>query len=480
MPTTTQAIVLAAGKSSRFSTSSTKLSYTLCGQEMIRYPLNLLRELHLPITMVVGYQQDVVRSIVSKYGYHVEFVEQSAQKGTGHALACTQSSWTHDKLLIINGDTPLVSQEQLLLLLERHRVSGATLSLIASRTNDPEITGYGRIIKDGVAVSIVEQRDFTGDPTDKNNQLLNGGIYLIDRSFVEQELPRIPTHGSGEIFITDLIHAASAAQKHIEILEIPFTHIRGINTLKELQATEGLLRKKLIEQWMAQGVRFIAPESVIVDIDVSIGQDTTIGYGVHLRSGTHIGKKVTIDSFSILDGAHIEDEVTVYSHSVISHSLVHEKAFVGPFARIHRQTTIHQEAVVGNFVELSKTSLGSLSKAKHLTYLGQAKIGKQVTIGAGTITCNYNGVTKHSTTVEDNAFIGSNSALIAPITIGKEAIIAAGSTITESVPNQALAIARQRQVNKPNYAPLLKSKHRSTPEETSSELLKTHTAPQGS
>ena len=477
MPTRTQAIVLAAGRSSRFNTTATKLSFTICGQEMIRYPLNLLQALNLKTIVVVGYQQEVIRGIIAKHNYPVECIEQTVQKGTGHALLCTRSAWTADTILIVNGDAPLIAQEHIAELIERHRSTKATISFIASYNADPSVVGYGRVIDDGENISIIEQRDFKGDPSRECR--LNAGVYLIERSFLEETLPILETHPSGEIFITDLIHKASENKKHIEIVDVPFDYVRGINTLKELWVAERLVRSELINSWMAQGVRFIAPESVVIDSNVILSSDSVVGYGVQLRNGTHIGKKVTIDAFCVLDGAIVGDSVTIHSHSVISHSSVQNMAQVGPFARVHAHSILHQESVVGNFVEVSKTSLGQKSKAKHLTYLGQAQIGKEVNIGAGTITCNYNGVTKHQTTIEDRAFIGSNSSLLAPVTIGKESIVAAGSTITESVPAQALAIARQRQTTKLHYAPLLRGKLSPETSEESAKL-KGKLASQGS
>lgn len=457
MPLRTQAIVLAAGRSSRFNTSATKLSFTICGQEMIRYPLNLLQSLAIKTHVVVGYQQETIRSILAKNSYPIECVEQTIQKGTGHALLCTQEYWTEETLLVLNGDTPLLTQAQVKNLIEQHRATSAAISLIVGRTNDLSVTGYGRVIQEGKHVAIVEHRDFTGDL--QRSYLLNAGVYAIDRSFLEEAIPHLKIHPHGEMYITDLVHIASEQKRTVSLVEVPFDYVRGINTLRELYAAERFVRLEAINAWMAKGVRFIDPESVIIDSDVTIGSNTTIGFGVHLRKGTQIGENVTIDAFSVLDSAAVGNSVTVYSHSVITHSSIHSSAKVGPFARIHQQSILHSESVVGNFVEVSKTSLGSKSKAKHLTYLGQAQIGKEANIGAGTITCNYNGVTKHTTIIEDGAFIGSNSALLAPVTIGSEAIVAAGSVITESVPSQALAIARQRQTTKLQYASLVKSKH---------------------
>ena len=465
MSKSTQAIILAAGKSSRFQTDATKLSYTICGQEMIRYSLNLLKELNLKTTVVVGYQKDALKEIISDHAYDVTLSEQTSQKGTGHALLCTKEHWSAEQLLIINGDAPLITQEHISTLMERHKRTGATVSLIASHNADPTIKGYGRVIHDGTTLSIVEQRDFTGDP--EKECILNGGIYLIKRSFLEEALPTLKVHTSGEIYITDLIKKASENGHHVEVVDIPFDYVRGINTLKELWVAERLIRSQLIDHWMNNGVRFVAPESVIIDADVTIGSNTTIGYGVHLRKGTIVGTDVTIDGFSVLDRAQIAHQVTIRAHSVINNSSINAQALIGPFAHIHRNSICHEKSVVGNFVEISKSSLGQESKAKHLAYLGQTDVGKKVNIGAGTITCNYDGVSKHPTTIKDHAFIGSNSALLAPVTIGQHAIVAAGSTVTDNVPDNALAIARERQITKENYVVPSKKTTIATPQERS-------------
>ena len=450
MPASTQAIVLAAGKSSRFNTSLTKLSYKICGREMIRYPLNLLAELNFDTTVVVGHQQEILRKIIADNEYKVTCVEQAMQKGTGHALLCTRSQWISDQLLILNGDTPLITKEHIETLLEKHRVSGATISFMTSFNEDSTIIGYGRVIKKATGLSIVEHRDFTGDP--KKECILNAGIYLIERAFLEQQLPFLATHASGEIFITDLIEKASHLGHHVEMVDIPFEYVRGINTLKELSTAEKFVTSQIISRWMEKGVRFLAPESVLIDHDVILGPNSTIGYGVQLSEGTHLGTGVTIEGFSRIVRSVIHDLSSVYSHSVISDSILHTGVHIGPFAHVHRNSICHEKSIIGNFVELSKSSVGAHSKAKHLTYLGQAHIGRSVNIGAGTITCNYDGVNKNETCIKDNAFVGSNCSLIAPLTIGSDAIIGAGSTVTEDVPDGALAIARQRQVNKEHYS----------------------------
>ena len=457
MQTTVQAILLAAGKATRFNTSLTKLSFTICGQEMIAYPLHLLSQLNIRTTLVVGYQKEVVLDIVQKHGFSVDYVEQTAQKGTGHAVLCTQEFWEAEHILILNGDVPLIKEEYIQSLIDRHTSTQAAITFITAYNADPSITGYGRVIQDDSGISIVEQRDFKGDPA--IHCRLNAGIYLIKRSFLQKTLSTLTPSAHGELYITDLIKKACEQKERVEMIDVAFDYIRGVNTLRELWIAEHIQKSDIILQWMNKGVRFAAPQSVHIDLDVHIGADSYIGYGVQLRNTTRIGHNVHVDAFSIIDNALIHDGALIRSHSVISNSEVHTACQVGPFAHVHRETILHPQSCVGNFVEVSKTSLGQKSKAKHLTYLGNAQIGNQVNIGAGTITCNYNGVSKHTTTIKEGAFIGSNSCLIAPVTVGAQSITAAGSVITQDVPDEALAIARAHQANKEHYAPLLKERY---------------------
>lgn len=454
-----QAIVLAAGKSSRFNTSMTKLGFSICGQEIIAYPVKLLAALNLPITIVVGYQKEVIFNILSKHNLSVSIVEQTEQKGTGHAVLTTQSAWEADNILIMNGDAPLVTKEIITNLIDAHYNSNATITFVTAHNSDSSLTGYGRVIKENGCVSIVESSDFTGDSTVAC--CINAGIYIIKRSFLEQALINLEANlQSGEFYITDLIKMASKALEKVETIDVPFDNVRGINTLKELWTCEHIKRSEIINSWMSQGVRFMSPQTAYIDMNVTIASDTTIGAGVHLSNCTVIGKNCFIGPFSIISNSTIYDNVNINSHSVVTNSIVHEHAQVGPFAHINN-SIISEYAVMGNYVEVSKSSIGNKTKAKHLSYIGNANIGSEVNIGAGVITCNYNGVTKNATLIKDNAFIGTNSSLIAPVTVEKNAFVAAGSIITKDVPENALAISRTCQINKENYASILKERYRS-------------------
>ncbi len=463
-----QAVILAAGSSSRFGTSKTKLSFPICGQELVAYPAKLLAEAQMPITCVVGYQKEAVKAALARHTLpSLTFVEQTEPRGTGHALLCARESLYAETIIVINGDVPLVTKEILEDLIETHRSREATVTLVTSQSTNPAAEGYGRVVYQDGRITIVEARNYTGDRN--ANQYINAGIYLFKRSFLEQTLPLLQANAkTGEIYLTDLIYHASIKNEPVATTYAPFDSIRGINTLKELWAAEHIKRSDLISHWMSQGVRFIAAQNVYLDLDVTIGADTVIAPGAMILQGSTIGRGCSIGAYTHITSSFIHDNVIIHPHSVITNSTVHPHAQIGPFAHL-RSSTIDSLAIVGNFVEINRTTLGRQSKAKHLAYLGDALIGSQVNIGAGSITCNYDGVQKYTTIIHDNVLIGSNNALVAPVTIGANAATAAGSVITENVPDDALAIARARQENKENYAQQLRTRSPRNANKNSSE-----------
>lgn len=461
-----QAVVLAAGRSSRFKTDTSKLATKICGQEMILYCTKLLESLEVPTTLVVGYQREQIENVVRKaHSNDVQFVVQAEQKGTGHAVQCSRDTWHAQHILILNGDVPLVTPDLIEQLATEHQSSGAAITFVTAHNPDPSITGYGRVITTDNSVEIVEQKHFTGDP--QEHCCLNAGIYLVRTDFLQAVIDTIPENEvTHEWYLTDLIHLASKQGLVVKTVDTPFDKIRGVNTLKELWTIEQLLRYDIISEHMANGVRFSAPQTTHVDLDVQIGAGTEIGCSVHLLNGTRIGKNCRIESSSTLKGAHIDDAVSILQNSMIVNSHVEEGAQVGPNAHVRNESLIQKNAVIGNFVEVSKSTIGQGTKAKHLAYIGNAVIGNNVNIGAGTITCNYDGALKHVTTIEDGAFIGSNNTLVAPVTIGKGAYTAAGSVITQDVPAEALGIARERQTNKEGYAAKIRNATTKKREET--------------
>lgn len=471
-----QVVILAAGRSTRFKIGQTKLSFLICGQEMILYPVKLFQKLNMPMCLVVGYQKEVVQAIVERSGIPATFVEQTEQKGTAHAVACTRQHWSADDILIMAGDSPLVNEDVIQELIETHYKTRATITFVSAHNSDPALRGYGRILKRGNTISIIERSDPRYDDLD-DQCCINSGIYIVKRAFLEQFLDQIkPSAETGELYLTDMIHLACGAGHKVELVHVPFDLIRGVNTLKELWTVEHIKRSELISYWMSHGVRFSTAQHVHIDTDVTLGVGTFIGTGVVLLQGTNIGAHCVIDAGSVIGNTTIGDHTIVHPHSVVYDSVIGAHCNVGPMAHIRKGSVIGEHSYIGNFVEVSGSKIGTYTKAKHLSYLGNANVGSHVNIGAGTITCNYDGIKKHETCILDGAFIGSNNALIAPITIGKEAFTAAGSTITENVPDYGLAIARGQQVTKENGATRLREKIKNKNATSDKSVVNTVTA----
>lgn len=451
-----QAIILAAGKSTRFNTEKTKLAVAICGQPMILFPTKLLQTLQIPTTVVVGYQQEIIKNIITTHhGDTINFVVQEEQRGTGHALATTKDVWHENDILVMNGDAPLITQDMIIELYNEHTKNRCAISFITA-CNENLDNPYGRVVKTNNSIEIVEAKDITDNT--QPSSIINAGIYIVNKNFLHKYISTLTTHNANkEFYITDLVKIASNNNLKIGTTQEDFEKVIGVNIMTELWAAEEMLRALLIAQWMDNGIHFNIIQSVHLDINVTIGQGSYIGSNVHVRGNTIIGKNCTIAEFSSLDNVVLEDNVTIHSHSVLKDSLIQSGAEVGPFAHVRSNVTIGNNTIIGNFVEVKNSTIGAETKAKHLTYIGDATIGSQVNIGAGTITCNYDGRTKNKTIINNNAFIGSNNTLIAPVTIGENAFTAAGSTITADVPDNALAIARNHQTNKYDYAKKLKN-----------------------
>jgi bifunctional UDP-N-acetylglucosamine pyrophosphorylase/glucosamine-1-phosphate N-acetyltransferase len=451
------AILLAAGMSSRFGVEFNKLLTPLCGTPLVMHAIRSLEHLQIPITVVVGHRRaDVIEVIRKQATSEISFAIQEKQCGTGHAVLCSREYWKTDTILILNGDMPLITSAIIDVLYRRHCADNATVSFVTALPDTQE-HAYGRVIQNGMHIEIVEAKDFTGDTTCAYP--INAGIYLFNRIFLEQSIDSLTTDNANqELYLTDLIAMASNQEKKVSTLAVPFDLVRGVNTIAEFATAHAVERKKIIEYWMTQGVLFTMPETVHIDTDVTIGRGTIIHAGVQLYGATHIGGYCTLNAYALIKDSTLGDYVTVHSHSLLDTANLSAHAQVGPFAHIHSHTQLAEQVVVGNFVEVKNSSIGAQTKAKHLTYLGDATVGKEVTIGAGTIFCNYDGVHKNRTVIQDNAFIGSNNTLIAPLTIGIGAYTAAGSTITDDVPADALAFGRARQINKLSYASMLRTK----------------------
>jgi len=443
-----QAIILAAGKATRLNSNQNKLLENVCGQKMILYTTKLLENLNIPTTIIIGYQKEAMKKSISKHHKNrINFSIQKNQAGTGHALLCSQENWYADHILVMNGDMPLVTQDIIEELYKKHLSNNAAISFVTAHATN---ASYGRVIRDSHIIKIVEARDFNGDIYEQC--CVNAGIYIMEKKFLTHYIDTVKQNKSSkEFYITDLVEIASKKNLSIATITAPFDQIRGVNTFEELWAAEQIKRAELIKHWMNNGVRFSFAQNIHIDLAVSIGPGSHISCGVQLLNNTKIGKNCTIQPFSILDNVILEDNAVVHPHSVIKNARISSKAQVGPFAYIREKTQIKQHSIVGSFVETKNSIIGEHSKIKHLTYLGDTTIGSHVNIGAGTITCNYNGEKKEKTIIEDNVFIGSNNSLVAPVKLGKNSYTAAGSVITNDVPPHALAIARSHQVNKADY-----------------------------
>ena len=458
MITNLQAIVLAAGKSTRFNIDKSKMLEKICGQEMILYTTRLLEQLKIPTTVVVGYQKEAVQEpIINFHKDRIHFEVQEEQHGTGHAILCARNSFKEEHILIMNGDMPLVTSDIIERLYNKHIESQASVSFIVAHNDDPSGVSYGRVVKaNNNKIKIVEAKDFNGDYTD--HCCINAGIYIVSKRFLENNIEVIEKNDeSKEFYFTDIIKIASDQNETITTIQTSFDRIRGINNFQELWAAEQIKRAELIKYWMDCGVRFSVAQNVHIDLDVTIGSGSYIACGVHILQGSKIGQNCYIHEFSAVENSTLEDNVTILSHCIIKDSYIGYAASVGPFAHVTSSSRLEAHAVIGNFVEVKRSTIGIHSKAKHLAYLGDAQIGNNVNIGAGTITCNYNGVHKNQTVIKDGAFISSNNSLVAPVVVEKNAFTAAGSTITDFVPEDALAIARSRQINKEGYGKKLRA-----------------------
>ncbi len=447
-------VILAAGKGTRMRSARPKVLHPLAGRPLISHVLRTVSTLDAATTtIVIGHGADDVRSaLASTPG--LSFVVQSPQLGTGHALLQTEPvlRGKSGTVLLLYADVPLLQGNTLRRLLEKHHNTRAVATVLTAEVADPY--GYGRIVRDasGHIARIVEERAASGD--ERAIREINSGNYALALGPLFAALRNLATdNAQGEYYLTDLIAQYRHANQPVETLCLESAdELRGVNSRVDLADLSAIVRARKNRALMLEGVTLEDPSAVYVDDDVTIGADTTIGAHVVLQGGTTIGARCQIHGGVRLTDATIGDDVIILDRTVIVDSVVETGAQVGPFAHVRPKSTIGAGARVGNFVELKKTTLGAHSKASHLSYLGDATIGDDVNIGAGTITCNYDGVNKHQTVIKNGVFIGSDSQLIAPVTVGEGAYVAAGSSITEDVPADALAISRGRQVNKDGWA----------------------------
>jgi len=441
-------VILAAGKGTRMKSAMPKVLHRVGGMPMIDHVIAAAQCLRpRSTTVVVGHQSDALKDALASHS-GLGFVVQEPQLGTAHALLMTERTLNHASgtVVLLSGDVPLLTAKALKTLVERHDSAGAAATVVTAVVDDP--TGYGRIVRSGEKIArIVEHRDATED--ERKIREINAGIYAFALDGLFGALKDIAAENAqGEYYLPDIIALFRSQGRVVETVTVhDADEIRGINSRIELAAVGRIVRQRKNTELMAAGVTIEDPQTTYVDPDVTIGPDTVVHPGVSIEGQTTIGSGCEIHSGARIVDSRLGDRVTVRNHCVISNSSLENDTAVGPFAHLRESVVVREHARVGNFVELKKTTLGTGSKAMHLAYLGDAQIGEKVNVGAGTITCNYDGVNKNQTTIEDGAFIGSDSQLIAPVTVGKGAYVGSGTTVRENVPPGALAVSAGKQRN---------------------------------
>ena len=443
-------VILAAGMGTRMKSKMPKVLHKVCGKPLSKWVIDASKAAGADkVCAVVGHKAETVKEVL---GDVCEFALQAEQKGTGHAVmqAIDVIKNSKGEVVILNGDTPLITAETINKAIEYHKNNGNQATVITAILDDA--TGYGRIVRDndGSVLKIVEQKDASEE--EKKINEVNSGMYVFDAQSLVYALDKItPNNAQGEYYLTDTLEILLSAGKKIGGYAISDNdEIRGINDRVQLNEAEKIMQKRINEYQMRNGVTMRNPESIYIEDGVEIGNDTEICQNVTIKSGTKIGSDCVIGSGSMLDRAVIHDGVDVLS-SVILESEVDEGTHVGPFAYIRPNCHVGKEVKVGDFVELKNSNIDDGTKISHLTYIGDSDVGKRVNFGCGTVTCNYDGKKKYRTTIGDDCFVGCNTNFVSPINVGDGVYIAAGSTITEDIPENSLSIARARQVNKEGW-----------------------------
>jgi bifunctional UDP-N-acetylglucosamine pyrophosphorylase / glucosamine-1-phosphate N-acetyltransferase len=445
-------VILAAGKGTRMKSSLPKVLHRVAGRPMIEYVLRTAAVIDpKTVTLVVGHMKDSLRDGLKSHK-NVGYAVQEPQLGTGHALlqAAPAVEGGSGDVVLLSGDVPLLRSHTLQRLLQKHRESGAVATVLTARLEQPY--GYGRIVRErGEVARIVEERDAT--PAERQITEINSGIYVFAIAPLFGALRGLAVgNAQGEYYLTDLLAAYRSGKLRVEavVLDDP-NEIRGINSRSELAEAGNVMRQRKNDELMAAGVTIEDPATTYVDEDVVVGPDTVIHPGVHLEGKTEIGAACEIHSGVRIVDSVLADRVTIQNFCVITGSRLASGVTLGPFAHLRPGNDLRQSVRIGNFVELKNSTIGAGSKAGHLSYLGDAVIGEKVNIGAGTITCNYDGEKKYTTVIEDGVFVGSDSQLVAPVTIGRGAYVGSGTTVREDVPAGALSVSAGKQRNIPDW-----------------------------
>jgi bifunctional UDP-N-acetylglucosamine pyrophosphorylase / glucosamine-1-phosphate N-acetyltransferase len=454
-------VIMAAGKGTRLKSKRPKVLHEVGGKPLIRHVVDAARQIVPPedVYVIVGHEAGLVKDSVAKLG--IQFVEQTEPRGTGHAIqTARQATEGYENIIVLSGDVPLIRPETIRKVRDFHLEHRAAMTVLTAAPED--LQGYGRVVRksnnsDEIR-EIVEPKALT--PELAKAKEINSGIYAFASKPLFAHIDSLGTKNAhGEFYLTDMAAILVAAGERVLALQAEDAdEVLGANTIAEMMAIDGKLRLITARRLMAEGVTIFRPETTVIDAGVMVGADTVIEPFVQLLGETKVGKECRIRSYSVLEHATVGNQVLVRQGCIVTQSRVDDGALLGPYAHLRPETEIGEGAHVGNFVETKKIRFGKGSKAGHLTYLGDAEIGEGVNVGAGVITCNYDGVTKRKTVIGDNVFVGSDSTLVAPLTLGNGAYIGAGSCITEDVPEDALALGRSRQTIKEGWSAARRNK----------------------
>jgi bifunctional UDP-N-acetylglucosamine pyrophosphorylase / glucosamine-1-phosphate N-acetyltransferase len=448
-------VIMAAGKGTRLKSRRAKVLHEIGGKPLLTHVIAAASKIVAPgeIYTVIGHQAEKVRSAVAATGVH--FVEQNEQLGTGHAIQCARKAIAgYKNILVLSGDVPLIRLETIAELWQFHQAQKAAMTILTAAPDDP--TGYGRVLRNSPnspeVEAIVEQKALTAEQ--RKIREINSGIYAFKTAPLLAHLDKLNTNNANkEMILTDMAGLLrGVGERVVAIQAADAIEVLGANTIAELVALDATLRLRTVNQLMAAGVTIYRPETCTIDTGVEVATDTVIEPFVQLLGSTRIGGDCLIRSYSVIENCTLGNGVLVRQNCVLAESTVANGAKIGPFAHLRPGSEIGEEAHVGNFVETKKAKLGKGAKANHLTYLGDAEVGAGSNIGAGTITCNYDGMNKHKTTIGKDAFVGSDSTLVAPVTVGDGAYVGAGSCITKDVPADSLAVSRASQIVKEGWA----------------------------
>ncbi len=457
-------VIMAAGKGTRLKSRRPKVLHQIGGRALVEHVIAAAAQVVEPkdIYVVIGHEAEQVRAALEHTG--VRFIVQAEQRGTGHALLTARPDVEqYQTLIVLSGDAPMIQTETIVQLRDFHLVQNAAMTVLTTRPPDP--TGYGRVIRKRAGApevtGIVEQKALTREQLSAPE--INAGIYAFRAEALFKHIGQLSTDNAhGEYYLTDMAALLVRAGERVVALEIADTEqVLGANTIAEMMALDAAMRMRTTRALMAEGVTIYRPETSVIDSTVTIGADTILEPFVQVMGRTAIGSGCRIRSYSVIENSTIGDDVLVRNGSLITGAHVAKGALIGPYSHLRPESEIGEGAHVGNFVETKKVRLGAGAKANHLTYLGDADIGAGTNIGAGTITCNYDGKTKSLTKIGANVFVGSDSTLVAPLEVADGSYIAAGSTITEDVPADALALGRARQTIKPEWAKKMRSRKNS-------------------